>query len=192
MLAVTPQFAAAAGIVIAAILAVDLPHAALNYGPNPQVSTCSAADCVTTKPGTGGLTTTDPGIKLKQPRHPPARHAVKPDDQAVPPGDAGAADVAMSYWTIRHVESGFIGMIIIKTHPKAGAWSLAFAFPGAKVEHIWGAKWHPGIAGGVVVTGQPWPWPGQETVTSRIVVFATGRPSAPASCMFNGASCAFG
>jgi hypothetical protein len=192
MLVVTPQFAAGAGMVIAAILAVDLPHAALSYGPNPEVRTCSARDCVTTKPGTGGLTTTDPGIKLREPRHSPgASEAALPDGSASP-AHSSSAQPAMHYHTIRHVDSGFIGMITITTHPAQGGWSLGFGFPGARIQHIWGATWHAGgDTGGVVVTGKPWPWPGQKSVTSRIVVFATGTASAPGSCTFDGAACTF-
>jgi hypothetical protein len=195
MLMVTPQFAAGAGIVIAAVLAVDVPHAALSYGPNPQVSTCSAGECTSLKPpGTGGLTTSDPGVKIKRPRHrsrPPAAPAQAP---AAPsqPGEPIVPHADLQYQTIRHVESGFIGMITVEVSPKAGGWSLAFAFSGAKVQHVWGAQWRSDGSGGAVVSGQPWPWPGQKTVTSRIVVFATGTSSAPAHCTFDGASCAFG
>jgi hypothetical protein len=198
LLVVTPQFAAGAGIVIAAVAAVDVPHAALSYGPNPEVSTCSAGECTSLKPpGTGGLTTSDPGVKIKPPRaksHPPAAKAQAPSAPSAPAEpSAPAADATLQYQTIRHVESGFVGMITVKISPKAGGWNLAFGFPPpAKVQHVWGAQWRSDGSGGVVVSGQPWPWPGQKDVTSRIVVFATGTASAPASCTFDGASCAFG
>lgn len=197
MLVVTPQFAAGAGIVIAAILAVDLPHAAFSYGPNPQVSTCSAGDCVTSGPDPGGLATTDPGIELKQPRRANAPRGAQAESEAAASRSTGrAAHITLKYQTIRQVKAGFIGMISIRIAPKLGAWKLRFTFPAASVHHVWGAQWHPApdpaASGGVVVTGQPWPWPGQKPVTSRIVVFATGRASAPDSCMFNGLTCAFG
>ncbi len=196
MLVVTPQFAAGAGIVIAAVLAVDVPHAALSYGPNPEVSTCSSGQCTSTKPsGTGGLTTSDPGIKIKPPRHHKAGPAAVQAAEPAAPGGTGAAGTPaarLGYRTIRHVGSGFVAMITVTASPKVGSWRLGFAFPAAKVQHVWGDVNWRSQGRTVVVSGQPWPWPGQKTVTSRIVVFAAGTAAAPDTCTFNGAACSFG
>ncbi len=94
MLVVTPQFAAGAGIVIAAMLAMDVPHAALTYGPNPPVRECAEYVCTPAKPAPGGLATSKPSIKLKTSR-PKSRQtpAGTPGDEGStgPDGSAGSA-----------------------------------------------------------------------------------------------------
>jgi hypothetical protein len=189
ILVVTPQFAAGAGIVIAAMLAVDMPHAALSYGPNPEVRTCAPGSCATTKPSPGGLATSDPSVKLRPARPKAAAlHAV----QAVRKPEQAGPEVDIRYQTIRTSPSGFVGMIVISSRQKLGSWNLAFTFSAARVEHVWGGQWQPdGTGGGGVVTGQPWPWPGQTAGSPRVVVFATGAPSKPVSCTFDGATCTF-
>jgi hypothetical protein len=200
MLVVTPQFAAAAGIVIAAMLAVDVPHASLTYGPNPPVRECAVRAC-TSKAAPGGLATAKPSIKLKTSSRRP--------HQAATPGPAGttgsAASVgstgtgsgskppaAIEYRTIRVSSSGFVSMITIKSRRDLDNWTLTFAFSDAQVQRVWGAAWQPDSNGdGGVVTGQPWPWPGQTSSAARIVIFASGSPARPASCSFDGASCRF-
>ncbi len=201
MLMVTPQFAAGAGIVIAAMLAVDVPHAALTYGPNPPVRECGEQVCATPKPAPGGLATSKPSIKLKQAH----RKAAPPKPKAAPPKRAVTAPkpapairhsrghVVIEYRTIRAQASGFIAMITITGRDKPGAWTLAFTFADAQVQHVWGAQWQPDSNGdGGVATGQPESWPGQKAGTSRIVIIATGHSSTPSSCSFDGASCRFG
>jgi hypothetical protein len=190
ILVVTPQFAAGAGIVIAAVLAVDMPHAALSYGPNPQVRTCAPGGCATAKPSPGSLATANPSVKLK-----PARpKAAVPSVQAVTTPDQSSPRVDIMYQTIRTSRSGFVGIIVIVigSRQKLGSWKLAFAFSAARVERVWGAGWQPdGNGDGGTVTGQPWAWPGQQAGTPRVVVFATGTPSKPVSCTFDGATCTF-
>ena len=199
MLVVTPQFAAAAGIVIAAMLAVDVPHAALTYGPNPPVRECAEQACAAAPPARGGLATSKPSIKLKTSR-PKSRPATA--GQAGNPGTSGPTGsggtsggqpaVAIEYRTIRVSDSGFVAMITVTSHRKLGTWTLAFTFSGTQVQRVWGATWRPDSSGdGGVVTGQPWPWPGQKDSEARIVIFAAGAAARPASCSFDGATCSF-
>jgi hypothetical protein len=192
MLMATPQFAAGAGIVIAALLSMDVPHAALTYGPNPPVHECAYQACATPKPAPGGLATSKPSIKLKPPRHQARRPAATSTPaQAVRRGHH--AVTVLQYQTIDTSSSGFVAMIIVDSTDQPGTWSLALSFADAQVQHVWGAQWHPDAAGtGGVATGQPWPWPGQKPGASRIVIFANGRSSAPTSCTFNGKPCRFG
>jgi hypothetical protein len=188
MLVVTPQFAAGAGIVIAAVMAVDVPHAALTYGPNPPVRECGAHTCATAKPAPGGLATSKPSIKLKPARPKPQRPAVI----TVGTAGRGRPHVTIEYRTIRTVQGGFVAMITIKSRHKLADWTLTFTFADSQVEHVWGAKWQlDSNEDGGVATGKPWPWPGQHAGTARIVIFATGPPSRPASCSFNGVSCSY-
>jgi hypothetical protein len=187
MLVVTPQFATGAGIVIAAMMAVDVPHAALTYGPNPPVRECGAHACATARPAPGGLATSKPSIKFK-----PARP--KPQPAVMTVGTAGRSrpPVTIEYRVVRTLRSGFVAMITIKSRRKLADWTLTFSFAAARVEHVWGAKWQPdGNGDGGVATGRPWPWPGQQAGSARIVIFATGTPARPASCGFDGASCSY-
>jgi hypothetical protein len=202
MLVVTPQFAAAAGIVIAAMLAVNVPHAALTYGPNPPVRECAEQACAPAPPVRGALATSKPSIKLKTTR-PKSRPATGgpagTEGTSGPtgsPGSAGSAGaqpaVTIEYRTIRVSDSGFVAMITVKGHRKLGTWTLAFTFSGIKVQRVWGATWQPDSRGdGGVVTGQPWPWPGQKDSEARIVIFAAGAAARPASCSFDGTTCSF-
>jgi Cellulose binding domain len=200
MLVVTPQFAAGAGIVIAAMLAVDVPHASLTYGPNPPVRECAEHSC-TSKAAPGGLATAKPSIKLKTPRRRP--HQAATTGTAGTTGSAASAGAtgtgggsqptaAIEYRTIRVSDSGFVSMITIKSRRSLDAWTLMFTFSDARVQRVWGAAWQPDSNGhGGVATGQPWPWPGQKPSAARIVIFASGSSARPASCSFNGASCSF-
>jgi hypothetical protein len=200
MLVVTPQFAAAAGIVIAAMLAVDVPHASLTYGPNPPVRECAEQAC-TSKAAPGGLATAKPSIKLKTPRRGESQAgtagAAGTTGSAAPAGTTGTGggsqpQVAIEYRTIRVSQSGFVSMITIKGRRNLGTWTLMFTFSDAQVQRVWGAAWQPDSNGdGGEATGQPWPWPGQKAGTARIVIFASGSPARPASCSFDGASCTF-
>jgi hypothetical protein len=165
MLVVTPQFAAAAGIVIAAMLAVDVPHASLTYGPNPPVRECAEQAC-TSKAAPGGLATAKPSIKLKTPRRreSPAgtAGAAGPAGPAAPAGTPGTGggsqpQVAIEYRTIRVSQSGFVSMITIKSRRNLGTWTLTFTFSDAQVQRVWGrrgsrtatgmAGWRPGSPG---------------------------------------------
>ncbi len=193
MLMVTPQFAAGAGIVIAAMLAVDAPHAALTYGPNPLVRKCAAAACSTPSPAPG-LATAQPSIKFQAPRpRVGASAAAATTPAAVPPARPSRPQAVIEYRTIRTFGTGFIAMITIRSDGKPGAWSLMLTFADAEVQHVLGADWQPDSSGdGGVATAQPWPWPGPKPGTSRVVIFASGRSSTPTSCSFDGGSCRFG
>jgi hypothetical protein len=197
MLVGTPQFAAGAGIVIAAMLAVDGPHAALTYGPNPPVRECAEHACTSAKPAPGGLATSKPSIKLKTSRPKPRPATTGPAGSAGTGGSAGAGGrlhgVTIKYRTIWRSDSGFAAMITVESRRKLGTWTLAFSFSGTRVQRVWGAAWQPASNGdGGVVTAQPWPWLGQEASAARIVIFAAGAPARPASCSFDGTPCSFG
>src|ERR1039457_2642529 len=64
---VTPWFAAGAGIVVAALLAVESPHQVLSFGP-PVYQHCSSQHC------TAGVRPT-PGALAGSPRGVPIKHA---------------------------------------------------------------------------------------------------------------------
>ncbi len=121
MLVVTPQFAAAAGIVIAAMLAVDVPHAALTYGPNPPVRECAEQACTPAQPAPGRLATSKPSIKLKTSRpkpRPGRRRAAGTAGTSGRAGTAGSARgqaaVTIEYRTIQVSDAGFVAMITVR------------------------------------------------------------------------------
>jgi hypothetical protein len=217
-LLVTPWFAAGAGFVIAAALALNSPHTVLTYKPN--TSTCST--CVPRQ----SLATARPGVVLKTPKPAPAVRSDRRPRPAVPahpaPAPAHPAPVpagpALGYrvvWT-RH---GAFGAII--TIPRAEAshgWKLRFEIPGRRILGVWGAQWAPaggGYGGEASSFGTqpqpgspgssgpaPSPGPGQSgdpgqsghrgAEQLRFVVSAQGAPRTPAECVLNGVSCHFG
>jgi hypothetical protein len=66
----TPWLSAGAGIVVAAGLALNLPHAVLSYRPNYPGTTCLEPACgPAPRHSPGGLTATNPGIKFKHGGH---------------------------------------------------------------------------------------------------------------------------
>jgi hypothetical protein len=188
----TPWFAAGAGIVIAAALAVDSPTA-LTYAPSDPGGQCPVHGC-TSPPGqpaepataSPGVTLQAPGMKAKQ------RGTVSGSQHGrVAPGDR------VGYQVVRRWHSGFVAVMTVPESAKPGRWRLRFAFPAAHVDHVWGAQWHPSGSGAAGTAEGPARWPGHARGTSgleagQVMVSATGRPTAPSGCHLNGVACHFG
>jgi hypothetical protein len=189
-LLITPWFAAAVGIVIAAALAVDGPHTVLSYAPTyPQ--NCQMRACAHAAPAPGTLASARPGLQLQHSmtvRSP----AVAAREPARHPG------VIVSYHIVSRARPGFVAVIIMPSRGKPGRWLLRFAFPAAHVDQVRGASWRLSDDGArVTVTGWTSPnagrrWGRQPPSGARITIFATGTPGTPASCRLNGARCSFG
>ncbi|HUA30585.1 MAG TPA: cellulose binding domain-containing protein [Streptosporangiaceae bacterium] len=196
-LMVTPWFAAGAGIVIAAALAVDSP-AALTYVPTDPAVRCPVTGCPGAEPGHGpDVAAATPGTPLPAgsgPREGAAPGALRRGAAAVP--------YQVGYQVARRWSSGFLATITIPRNLKPGPWSLQLAFPSARVDRVWGARWWPsgnGDAG--TATG---PWPGRErgrddggpgagrSEDGQVVISATGTPTTPSACRLDGVSCRFG
>jgi hypothetical protein len=195
-LMVTPWFAASAGIVIAAALAVD-SSAALTYVPNAPGVRCPVSSCVDSAPNQPDVATASPGVKLKTGQAPGTGAPAGPDHRNV----AGAV-YRLGYQVVRRWQGGFIAMITLPDDLRPGPWRLRLAFPSARVDLVWGATWRPSGDGAAGTATGSWPsaggrdqdipgLDGQELADRQLVIFATGRPRPPSGCRLDGARCSF-
>jgi hypothetical protein len=206
-LLVTPWFAAGAGFVIAAALALNSPHTVLTYRPN----TVPCNGCA--QPG--ALPTLRPGVQTKTAR--PA-HVARPAIKARH-GTALAAGPAVGYRVVWQRDGAFAAIVTIPAAQARGGWSLQFSFPGRHITQVWGALWQPDSSGegglatvlepprhsgppGDSGTGQSGPpgqdgqpgsgYPGQHDPEDlRFLVTAQGSPVTPAGCVLNHVVCHF-
>jgi hypothetical protein len=192
-LLLTPWFAAGAGIVIAAAVAVGSP-AALTYSPSSPVLRCSESGCVSPEPDHPNVATASPGVALEVGGGHGHGASARPAPSRASKG-GGQARYRVSYRVITHRRRRFVALITMPGGLARGSWSLAFAFASARVEQVWGAQWQPSASGeGGTALGSPqwagdplgWPTPGQ------LVIMGRGAPTAPTSCRLNGVSCSFG
>lgn len=104
---------------------------------------------------------------------------------------------SVTYQQVEQWPGGFADQITIRglNGTRAQAWSLAFAYPGARIAGVQGARWEPGRAGAGVAQGVSWPGWGQAHRSAdavRLMVIVEGRPAAPSDCAFDGQLCTFG
>jgi hypothetical protein len=201
-LLVTPWFAAGAGIVIAAALAVNTPTA-LTYGPARPGELCVTHSCTNQRRGVPPqVATAKPGVAIKAPDS-GAKSAVS----AAEPHGGPVMSYEIGYHIERHWGWGFSAVITMRGAGKSG-WSLEFAYPSARVRWVMGAaRWRPS-PGGVGGTasgplrrgdqarardrGQPdTPAKGGPPDADQVVVIASGPPQAPSSCTLDGIRCRF-
>jgi hypothetical protein len=194
-LLLTPWFAAGAGIVIAAAVAVDSP-AVLTYSPSGPGVRCSVSHCVHSSPDrVPGVATATPGVALKTPgAH--QRGAAGAGSGPSRAAQAGAgAGYLVGYQVIRHRRHGFVAIITMPADLKPGFWSLEFGFPSARVDRVWGALWQASGNGQGGTALGPQQWTGQPPGApdpGQLVVLASGTPTTPSSCTLDGVNCSFG
>jgi hypothetical protein len=156
-LLVTPWFAAGAGFVIAAGLALNSPHTTLTYRPDtkPCVGNC------TTGQSRGSMPATSPGVQIKTAS--PAATGSGPDrhgsagrhDQAGGhrhggTGSAGPTGAGVGFRILYHRLGQFGLLITVPQAQQSHGWSLQFEIPGTQITRVWGAQWQPsGHSGGV-------------------------------------------
>jgi hypothetical protein len=104
---------------------------------------------------------------------------------------------SITYQQVEQWPGGFADQITIRglSGTRAQTWNLAFAYPGARIAGVQGARWEPGRAGAGVAQGVSWPGWGQThrpAATVRLMVIVEGRPAAPSGCAFDGQLCTFG
>jgi hypothetical protein len=148
-LLVTPWFAAGAGFVIAAALALNSPHTVLTYRPN-------TTKCRICQPAPS-LATAKPGVKLKTGE--PAKRA-KPEQAGVatgaprpsPAAPAAPAGPAVDFRVVWQKNGAFGAVITLPGGTAPSGWSLRFEIPDAKILRVLGARWQPaaGDHGGLV------------------------------------------
>jgi len=190
-LMVTPWFAASAGIVIAAALAVD-SSAALTYVPNGPGVRCPASGCAGAAASPPDVATASPGVELKTGAAPKTAASASPGRR-----HAAGAVYRLGYQVVRHWPGGFVAVITMPDDMKPGSWSLRLAFRSARVDQVWGALWQPSGHGDAGTATGSWPAPrGHDRDISgldgrHLVIFAAGPPSPPSGCRLDGASCHF-
>jgi hypothetical protein len=172
----TPWFAAGAGIVIAAAMAVD-SQPALTYAPIHPAGRCLVSGCASpARPPV--LATARPGVALKT--------------QSAQPAGTGAG-YQLGYQVIRRSHSGFVAMITMPDDLKGGTWNLQLAFPSARIDRVWGALWQPSRDGDGGTALVLWHRRGHGGAGARqLRVSATGTPTDPSGCRLDGISCAYG
>jgi Cellulose binding domain len=194
-LMVTPWFAAGAGIVIAAALAVDSP-AALTYVPADPGVRCPVSGCTGAGSGHGpDLATATPGVPFSAGSGPRAGTSPGP----ALPGGAGPA-TQVGYQVVRRWSSGFVATITVPASARTNPWRLHLAFSSAHVDQVWGARWRSSGNGDAGTATGPWPGhgrgrgPGGESRLGdgQLMISATGTATTPSACRLDGVSCRFG
>ena len=109
----------------------------------------------------------------------------------------GSRAFSVTYQQVEQWPGGFADQITIRglSGTRTQAWSLAFAYPGARIAGVQGARWEPGRAGAGVAQGVSWPGWGQthrSAAPVRLTVIVEGQPAAPSGCAFDGQLCTFG
>jgi hypothetical protein len=168
-LLVTPWFAAGAGIVVAAALALNSPRAMLTYRPNTSpCSGCTAA---------GALPSAQPGVQIK------SAHV---DGRAARPA---APALTVGFQVIRGPSGTFSETITIPRGQARNGWRLSFRLPGRTITQVWDALWQPSGPGGGLAS---MPGDAGGPVGRSFQVFARGTPVTPSGCLLNGHPCRFG
>jgi hypothetical protein len=170
-LLVTPWFAAGAGVVIAATLALNSPHTVLTYKPN----TSRCASCVPPR----SLATARPGVILRTPQ-PAARPRAERRATAVARVPQVPVGPAIGYRVIWTRNGAFAAIVTVPRAEAGHGWRLRFEIPGRRILRVWGARWAPapGGYGGEVSSFVTGPQPGSSAAASPP---AAARPSASPS-----------
>jgi hypothetical protein len=203
----TPWLSAGVGIVVAAGLALNMPHAALTYSPTYPATTCRQPACgeAASPHLPPGLTVTGPGMKLRHARqaraHQPAGTAATtgrppavtpPKGPATPAHARRPAGVQVRYRTLQQWPDGFTALITITSRADLDHWRLSFRYRGVRIDSVTGATWAARRDDdGGVASAVPWPWGAPTGNEVKILVIANGTPGQPTHCKFDGARCSF-
>ena len=150
-LLITPWFAAGAGFVIAAALALNSPHTVLTYRPNTEPC---VGNCTSTGPSRGSAALATPGVQIKTAS--PARtgdgaHARRRSSTGAGPtgghrggGTGTSVGAGVGFRVLFNKYNQFSALITIPAGQTAHGWSLQFKIPGTQITRVWGAQWLPG------------------------------------------------
>ena len=195
---VTPTFAAGLGVVVAAVLALQM-HTVFNYAP-PGGTTCQVAGCAISSQS-GGHTASGPTRRLSTPGSAAAHSGGNgsTSDGKDSPAGGGSSPVAaapqLSYQTASKAPGGFEGTIVMtfKAQYAHQRWRLRFSYPSARILRVWAGKYlhiqhsrHSALVASLSsrVRGLP--------RLVRVSIEVAGRPGPPPQCSFNGHGCHFG
>ena len=216
-LLVTPWFAAATGLVVAAGLWIYSPHAVLRFPP-------SAAGGVPCEPHNCGVGPANGGGALTTVTRQPIAHAKTGKSGTRSDVDAGSvvSGLTFSYKVLWQSDGKFGVEVSVTGRRVPRAWKLAFAMPGDQIIDVMGANWQPAGSDAGTASGPSDSWSGQwqgqgpgqgqdpgpgqynhqrgvEADQSRhhrrhaisFMVVGQGTPVVPTGCSLNGASCSF-
>ncbi|MFY9892140.1 MAG: hypothetical protein WAK71_27805, partial [Streptosporangiaceae bacterium] len=151
-LVVTPWFAAATGIVIAASLWLYAPRPELTFPPDAIGAVhCAEAGCLTAAPGhSPGSLATSSGQQIVPAKPAPGRDAVHTDVQAHRP----SAGLTVTYAVVSSQQGRFSVVITVTSRHAIRNWTLAFSMPGDQIIGVLGASWQAtGSASGIASPG---------------------------------------
>lgn len=197
---VSPTFAAGLGIVAAAMLVLPRTGSIFHYTlpRGGESATCPRVVCPTPAGG-GGHAAIKGGKQIKVDH--PFRHRAAPAASAratpsadPPPSPSPPSRRTLSYHTLRQWPGGFIGeiTIVLSPGPVTRGWQLRFGYPSSVIDTVWGGgTWvRHGEHRAQVIAG---PSASASAGQPIDVVFeASGNPSPPAHCTFNGKACRLG
>jgi len=207
-LVVTPWFAAATGIVIAASLWLYAPRPELTFPPDAIGAVhCAEAGCLTAAPEhSPGSLATSSGQQIVPANPARSRGAVHTDVHAHRP----SAGLTVTYAVVSSQQGRFSVVITVTSRHAIRNWTLAFSMPGDQIIGVLGASWQAtGSASGIASPGgsasagggQPPQGPGGGRPGSpaghrhghsiSFMVTGTGQPAVPVGCSFDHASCSF-
>ncbi len=167
-LLVTPWFAAGAGIVVAAALALNSPRAMLTYRPNTtRCGGCTAA---------GALPSVQPGVQIK------SAHVDGGAARPAPP------PLSVGFQVTQGPDGTFSETITIPRGQARDGWRLSFRLPGRTITQVWDAIWQANGPGSGLAS---MPGDAGGPVGRSFQVFARGTPVTPSGCLLNGHPCRF-
>ncbi len=140
---VTPTFAAGLGVVVAASLAANMTKTVLHFSSPMPGRQCAVGNCHVQPNHGGTLASARPGVPI------PAQRKGGSTAGAGSPGDGGGAGwrhghghLWITYQVTEQWPGGFADQITIGGLAGRGDfWSLAVAFPGARIAGVQGADW---------------------------------------------------
>ena len=192
---VTPTFAAGLGVVVAAVLALQM-GTVFNYaGPAEAPCQPAQASCGLSDGGKAPALGSGNPMSTASPSAPHSGgngsgSAAKPGSRDTDGrGQAGAPQ--LTYHTYSKGQWGFAGTIEITfqaTHAH-DHWRLRFGYPSARILKVWAGKLLPHHTHSAVVGS--WDYAGQALSDGlvRVSIGVAGHPGPPHRCLFNGRPC---
>jgi len=205
-LLMTPWFAAATGSVVAASLWIYSPHPQLSYAIGNAPCKTSGCGSSGDQHGAGSLTTRS-RQRLRQQHQP----AVSTKTRTRTHTSTAASGLRFGYVVQPAANGKFWLTVTITGKRPIKDWQLAFVLPGADIQSVHDADWHPaaggdggtasqltgdagpqhgGPVGGGSGQGDPGGY-GHGGTDVFFTVLASGKPVAPADGSFDGAKCTF-
>lgn len=182
-LVVTPTFAAALGVVVAAVLAYPVTRTVISYGDAPPVGghRCPVQGCPALGGGGAGKPAlANPGTRLVTPR--PSRtksHSTAP---------------AVRYQTLRQWQGGFVEQVTISPPPGSALanWHLLLSYGSRPITDVWPGTWKREGAHAVLIDSGGFAGKRSEQGEIQVDLEVSGPPGPPAECSFDGQNCRAG